>query len=95
MKSAEKIYAVVKAIPRGKVAMYKHVAKRAGLPRSARHVGNVLGKNNNACVPCHRVVRSDRSVGGYRDGTRKKIARLTEEGVHITGGRVAREDILE
>lgn len=80
MTFEEKIHKVVKEIPQGKVLTYKEVAKKIGHPQAFRAVGNVLGKNIDPNVPCHRVIRSDGKMGGYRDGTAFKIKRLTEEG---------------
>lgn len=76
----QKVYGVVRKIPRGKVLTYKEVAKRAGKPLAFRAVGNILNKNVDPKVPCHRVIRSDGKIGGYRDGTSFKIKRLREEG---------------
>lgn len=78
---AKCVYAVVSRVPRGEVLTYKEVARRAGSPRAYRAVGNVLNKNRNPKVPCHRVIRSDGSVGGYFHGTLAKQARLKLEGV--------------
>ncbi len=77
----EKVYAVVAKIPRGSVLTYQEVARRAGRPRAYRAVGNIMNKNpDTKKVPCHRVVRSDGTVGGYARGTAKKIAILRREG---------------
>ena len=77
----EKVYAVVAKIPRGKTMTYREVAARAGNPRAARAVGNIMHNNSDTKkVPCHRVVRSDGSVGGYARGTKKKIEILRREG---------------
>lgn len=75
----EKVYAVVKKIPRGKVLSYKEVARRAGYPQAWRAVGNTLNKNHNPRIPCHRVIRSDGKIGSYRDGSRKKQVLLKKE----------------
>jgi len=76
-------------VPRGKITTYAAIARAIGKPRAARAVGNVLNKNEDMVhVPCHRVVRSDGSVGGYAHGTAKKIAKLRAEGVEIKNGRV-------
>ena len=76
----EKVYAVVAKIPRGKTMTYQEVARRAGSPRAYRAVGNIMNKNpDTKKVPCHRVVRSDGTVGGYAYGTSKKIALLKRE----------------
>lgn len=79
----EKVYQVVKKIPKGKVLTYKELAKQAGRPRAWRAVGNILSKNKNPKIPCHRVIRSDGRVGGYKEGTKKKITLLKKEGVVI------------
>ncbi|MDQ3090018.1 MAG: MGMT family protein [bacterium] len=80
MTFKEDIYLIVKKIPKGKVLTYKEVAKIIGRPKAYRAVGNILGKNIDPKVPCHRVIRSDGKIGGYRDGSAFKIKRLTEEG---------------
>ena len=81
MKSfKEKVYAVVCRIPRGKVLTYKEVARRAGSPHAYRAVGNILNKNHDPKVPCHRVICSDGNVGGYNRGTKRKLALLRKEG---------------
>ncbi len=77
---AEKVYAVVKKIPKGKVLTYKQVAERAGKPKAYRAVGNILNKNRNPKVPCHRVIRSDGTLGGYAWGGKKKVEILKKEG---------------
>ena len=76
----EKVLRVVAEIPRGKTLSYKEVARRVGNPRAARAVGNIMNKNYDPKVPCHRVIRSDGEAGGYRGGTKKKIALLKKEG---------------
>lgn len=76
----EKVYQVVKRIPKGQVLTYKVVAERAGRPKAYRAVGNILNKNVDPKMPCHRVIRSDGKIGGYRDGNVFKAERLREEG---------------
>lgn len=80
---AEKVYAVVKKIPRGKTLSYKEVAKRSGSPKAARAVGNILNKNRDEGVPCHRVIKSDGSLGGYNKGVKKKKEILQKEGAGL------------
>lgn len=77
---AEKVYAVVKQIPRGSVLTYKQVAYKAGSPGAFRAVGNILNKNHDPEIPCHRVIRSDGKTGGYNGGEKRKQERLREEG---------------
>ncbi len=76
----EKVFAVVATIPRGSVLTYKEVARRAGSPGAFRAVGNILNKNYNPHIPCHRVVRSDGKPGGYNRGIEEKQKRLQREG---------------
>jgi len=65
----------------GEVATYTDLARRIGRPKASRAVGNALGRNPVAIiVPCHRVVRSDGTLGGYTGGLRYKQALLDIEG---------------
>ena len=73
-------------IPKGKVKTYKQVALGINRPRSSRAVANACGKNPYAPkVPCHRVIRSDGSLGGYSGSggikTKKKL--LKKEGFSV------------
>ncbi len=80
----KRVLEAVKRIPRGKVLTYKEIAKLANSPKAYRAVGNILNKNPDIkTIPCHRVIRSDGQVGGYRFGTQKKISLLKKEGVLI------------
>ena len=76
----DQVFAVVKKIPRGKCLTYKQVAERAGRPRAYRAVGNILNKNYDPTIPCHRVIRSDGQTGGYNRGSKQKRVRLKQEG---------------
>lgn len=77
---AEKVYAAVAKIPKGKTMTYKQVATKAGNPNAARAVGTLMAKNYNPKIPCHRVVRSDGGVGDYnRGGPSRKMELLMEE----------------
>ena len=68
-------------IPPGRVATYSDVASRAGSPRAQRAAGNALHNNPVAIVvPCHRVLRSDGSLGGYGGGVIRKEWLLAHEG---------------
>ncbi len=67
-------------IPSGKTATYSQLAERIGKPNAARAVGNAVGKNRIAyLVPCHRVIREDGSLGGFRWGTACKSRLLAWE----------------
>lgn len=76
----QNVFSVVKKIPRGEVLTYQEVAKRAGRPRAYRAVGNILNKNFDPTIPCHRVIRSDGKTGGYNRGVLSKRQRLEQEG---------------
>lgn len=76
----EKVYSIVRKIPKGTVRTYKEVAKKAGRPKAYRAVGNILNKNFDPKIPCHRVIRSDGKLGGYNRGTQTKMRRLKAEG---------------
>jgi methylated-DNA-[protein]-cysteine S-methyltransferase len=80
MDFREKVYAVVKKIPKGKVLTYKEVAIRVGSPGASQAVGNALHKNFDKTIPCHRVIRSDGKLGGYNRGGRNKRKILKKEG---------------
>ena len=74
----KKVYTVVKQIPRGEVRTYTWVAQKIKSPGATRAVGTALRKNPfTIIVPCHRVVRSDGTAGGYALGADLK-AKLLE-----------------
>ncbi len=79
----EKVIEIVKKIPKGKVLTYKQVAEKAGKPKAWRAVGNILAKNKNPDVPCHRVIRSDGKIGGYNRGRKNKLELLKKEGYSL------------
>ena len=78
---SQKVYEIVKKIPKGKTLTYKEVAKLSGRPLAFRAVGNILNKNYDKEIPCHRVIRSDGKMGGYNRGNKKKVEILRMEGV--------------
>lgn len=81
----DKVKAIVKAIPAGKVLTYKQVAGKAGNAKAARAVANIMAANFDPAIPCHRVIRTDGGLGGYnRGGEVKKRAILNSEGVDLT-----------
>lgn len=76
----KKVYLAVMRIPKGEVRSYKWVAKQIGRPMAYRAVGNAL--NKNPCigiVPCHRVIKSDGSIGGFAKGAENKRKILKSE----------------
>ena len=71
-------------IPRGEVRPYAWIAREIGRPRAVRAVGTVLAQNPiPVLIPCHRVVRSDGSIGNYGYGSETKRAVLAAEGVDV------------
>jgi methylated-DNA-[protein]-cysteine S-methyltransferase len=81
MKSfKQKILTLVSKIPSGKTLTYKEVARRVGNTGAYRAVGNILNKNYDPRIPCHRVVRSDGKPGGYNRGAKTKVKLLRREG---------------
>jgi methylated-DNA-[protein]-cysteine S-methyltransferase len=93
----DKIYALTKQIPKGKVATYGRLAKLASHPKAARAVGMFMKKNPYApIVPCHRVVASDGSLTGYsgKGGLATKEKMLKAEGVEFKGKKVNLEKSL-
>jgi len=77
---AEKVFEVVKRIPEGKTLSYKEVAKKAGSEKAFRSVGNILNKNYDPLIPCHRVIKSNGQLGGYNRGLANKKKILLKEG---------------
>lgn len=78
---SDKVRDVVRKIPKGKTMTYADVARKAGNPKAARAVGAVMRSNYAPEIPCHRVVRSDGSLGSYnRGGEKRKRALLQNEG---------------
>jgi methylated-DNA-[protein]-cysteine S-methyltransferase len=71
-------------IPYGETASYGEVAARAGYPRAARAVGNVMRTNPfPVIIPCHRVIKGDGNLGGYGGAEHLKSHLLRFEGVEI------------
>ncbi|MCX6702459.1 MAG: MGMT family protein [Candidatus Wolfebacteria bacterium] len=79
----EKVLKIVSQIPKGKILTYKQVAIKAGKPMAYRAVGNIMARNHNPGIPCHRVIRSDGRVGGYNRGSQEKKLLLIKEGAII------------
>jgi O-6-methylguanine DNA methyltransferase len=85
----ERVLDVVRDIPKGKTLSYREVARRAGSLGGARAVGMIMSHNTDKSVPCHRVIRSDGTIGGYnglRGGTKGRSAKealLKKEGYEL------------
>lgn len=72
----EKVFDVVAKIPKGEVLTYKEVAKKTGSSKAFRAVGSALKTNYDPKIPCHRVIRSDGSLGNYNRGGEKSKRRI-------------------
>ncbi len=76
----QKVWQALRKIPPGATASYSEIARRIGAPQSARAVAQACAANALAvAVPCHRVVRSDGALSGYRWGIERKRALLERE----------------
>ena len=81
-----KVWTYLKKIPRGSVKTYSQVAKGIGKPLAVRAVANAIGKNPYPPrIPCHRVIRSNGSLGGYsgKGGIKTKKMLLKKEGINL------------
>ncbi len=90
MKSFEKVYKVVAKIPKGKVMTYGKVSELSGI-NNPRIVGFALHANKNPNeIPCHRVIRSDRTLAnGYAFGGKEKQKKiLQEEGIKFSAEKI-------
>tara|TARA_X000001036_G_C19976049_1_gene520174 strand:- start:114 stop:389 length:276 start_codon:yes stop_codon:yes gene_type:complete len=81
-----KVWKYLKKIPRGSIKTYSQVAKAIGKPLAVRAVANAISKNPDLPkIPCHRVIRSDGSLGGYsgKGGIKTKKLLLKKEGITL------------
>lgn len=85
MHIEEKIFNLVKKIPRGKVTTYKEIAKK--LKIHPRVVGLILSRSRGS-IPCYRIIMSNGKIGGYSLGKGKKIELLRKDGIEIKKGKV-------
>ena len=91
----QKIYNLLKKVPKGKVTTYKALAEAAGT-KAYRAVGNAMNKNpygilncnGKNMVPCHRVVASNGHLHGFAHGLKKKAELLKKEGIEIRNKRI-------
>jgi len=79
----EKVLLVVSRIPAGSTLSYKEVAEMAGSPRAYRAVGNILNKNYDPNIPCHRVIKSSGEYGDFNRGQLRKRALLSSENPNL------------
>ena len=88
--AADKFLAAIRAVPRGQVAGYGEIARRAGLPGRARMVARLLSHNDDPKLPWHRILRSDGRIAFPEDSPQfaEQVQRLRAEGVTVVNGRV-------
>jgi AraC family transcriptional regulator of adaptative response/methylated-DNA-[protein]-cysteine methyltransferase len=85
----QRVWAALRAIPAGETVSYTALAERIGVPRSVRAVARACGANPIAvAIPCHRVVRKDGGLSGYRWGVERKRALLEREAKNQTEGLI-------
>ncbi|MFQ6051129.1 MAG: MGMT family protein [Candidatus Hydrothermarchaeota archaeon] len=83
----ETVYRELLKVPKGRLTTYKKLADRCEM--NPREVGRILGKNPFPVrIPCHRVVMSNGSIGGYHEGIEKKKRLLEFEGLRIKDNRI-------
>ncbi len=81
MKSfKQKVFDIVRKIPKGRTMTYGEVAKKAGNAKAPRAVGAILRTNFDPEIPCHRVIAKDGSMRGYNRGVENKSKILIKEG---------------
>jgi len=84
----ERCYIILKKVPKGKITTYNAIAKKLN-SKAYSAVGNAMNKNPYAPnVPCHRVIRSDGTIGGFASGPIAKIKILKKEGIEIKKGKI-------
>ncbi len=82
------VWQALMTIPYGEVITYKDLALKINNPKGTRAVGAANGKNPlPIIIPCHRVIQSDQTLGGYSGGLRTKIALLEREGFTFSSGK--------
>ena len=76
----QRVWDALRKIPAGETASYTQIAQRIGAPKSVRAVAQACASNTLAvAIPCHRVVRSDGALSGYRWGVERKRELLARE----------------
>lgn len=76
----QRVWSALSGIPFGETRTYKWIAEKIGNPGAVRAVGRALSKNPlPIIIPCHRVIESDGSLGGYSSGTHRKRRLLEME----------------
>lgn len=87
MTFTDRVYALCRQIPRGRITTYAELARAAGSPQASRAVDNAMRLNPDApTTPCHRVVGSQGQLTGYAYGLDRKVELLEQEGVCVRDG---------
>lgn len=80
----QKVWRQIRKIPKGETRSYAWLAKTAGRPKAIRAAANACGTNPlPILIPCHRVIKSDGSIGGFSGPLKLKKLLLKKEGVHL------------
>ena len=89
MRFQASVLGLVSKVPKGKVTTYKELARALSKPRAWRAVANALARNPHPIkIPCHRVVRSDGKIGGYKLGTKQKAKLLAADNIEVQNSRI-------
>jgi AraC family transcriptional regulator of adaptative response/methylated-DNA-[protein]-cysteine methyltransferase len=84
------VWSALRAIPEGDILTYSQLAGRVGRPSAVRAVASACGRNRiGVLIPCHRVLRGNGELGGYRWGLDRKQALLQTERNRVAGSRVS------
>ena len=89
MNLEQQVYKKLTQVPQGKITTYGELSKAVGLKNGQRVIGQIMKKNPYpVIIPCHRVVKSDGTVGGYAYGGDIKTNMLQKEGIKIHDGKI-------
>ncbi|MEO9276243.1 MAG: MGMT family protein [Nitrososphaera sp.] len=95
MNLEQRVYKKLLEVPKGKVTTYGELARAVGLKNGQRVIGRIMNKNPYPVViPCHRVILSDGTIGGYAWGEKVKTKMLSQEGVKISNGKILDQKII-
>ncbi|MFC1698025.1 MGMT family protein [Nanoarchaeota archaeon] len=97
MTFQDKVLNLVKKIPKGKVTTYKEIGNAlGGKGQIYRAVGRALNQNSTPIkIPCHRVISSDGTLGGYNQGIKKKIQLLKSENIEIKDNKINKKYLFK
>jgi len=83
------VYKKLTEVPEGMVTSYSELAKAVGIKNGQRVIGQIMKKNPYpVIIPCHRVVKSDGTIGGFFYGDKIKTNMLKKEGIKIQDGKI-------